>query len=204
MPTVRGGGFTDKEQAFILEYPIDLNATQAAIRAGYSPRSARHIGSQLKEKPRIQDAIARALAERSRRTGINQDRAVQEAAAMGLVNITDVCEWGPDGLRLKPSKQLSEFDARAIVKVRQTEKFIRTISPAKVDKDGTEHPEERLMSRELEIELAKPKALELLLRHTGALPTSRADAQGQAGSGAGEQQPAVKAYAADDWDAIPS
>ena len=62
-----------KQQAFVDEYLIDLNATQAAIRAGYSVTSARDIGCENLTKPNIQEAIAKAMAERSKRTGINQD-----------------------------------------------------------------------------------------------------------------------------------
>ena len=56
---------TPKQQRFIDEYLIDLNATQAAIRAGYSPRTARAIACENLAKPDIQEAIAEAKRERS-------------------------------------------------------------------------------------------------------------------------------------------
>ena len=62
---------TPKQQRFVEEYLIDLNATQAAIRAGYSPRSARNIASENMAKPDIQEAIAEAKRERSEATGID-------------------------------------------------------------------------------------------------------------------------------------
>jgi phage terminase small subunit len=65
--------FTDKQAAFIQEYLIDLNATQAAIRAGYSADTAAQIGYENLRKPDIAQAIAEALAERSQRTQITQD-----------------------------------------------------------------------------------------------------------------------------------
>lgn len=67
---------TDKQKKFVEEYLIDLNATQACIRAGYKPENADKMGSELLGKTRVSEAIANAMAERSRRTGINQDRIV--------------------------------------------------------------------------------------------------------------------------------
>ena len=54
---------TEKQRRFVEEYLIDLNATQAAIRAGYSPDSARDIGCENLTKPNIKAAIDRAMAE---------------------------------------------------------------------------------------------------------------------------------------------
>ena len=55
---------TQKQKRFVEEYLIDLNATQAAIRAGYSPQTARDIGCENLTKPNIQNAIGKAMAER--------------------------------------------------------------------------------------------------------------------------------------------
>ena len=68
------GKLTEKQQRFVDEYLIDLNATQAAIRAGYSVKTADAIGCENLTKPNIQQAIAEHMAERSRRTGVNQDK----------------------------------------------------------------------------------------------------------------------------------
>ena len=62
---------TKKQKRFIEEYLIDLNATQAAIRAGYSPETAGSIGNENLKKPEIRARIDKAIAERSRRTGFN-------------------------------------------------------------------------------------------------------------------------------------
>ena len=91
---------TAKQKRFVEEYLIDLNATQAAIRAGYKVDNARQTATENLAKPYIAEAIEKALAERSRRTGINQDRVVQELAKIAFVNIADVvntdCEILPD------------------------------------------------------------------------------------------------------------
>ena len=83
---------TKKQKRFVEEYLIDLNATQAAIRAGYSPATAKEIGCENLTKPNISEAISKAMAERSRRTGINQDRVLQELARIGFAKITDVVD----------------------------------------------------------------------------------------------------------------
>ena len=83
---------TEKQKRFVEEYLIDLNATQAAIRAGYSPQTAYSIGEENLRKPEIKSRIDKAMAERSRRTGINQDRVLQELARIGFAKITDVLD----------------------------------------------------------------------------------------------------------------
>lgn len=71
---------TPKQQRFVEEYPKDLNATQAAIRAGYSEDTARSIGSENLSKPDIQAALAEALEERASEAGIDALWVLKEAA----------------------------------------------------------------------------------------------------------------------------
>jgi phage terminase small subunit len=68
---------TAKQQRFVAEYLIDLNATQAAQRAGYSERTARSVGSENLTKPDIASAIQAAMKEREERTNITQDYVLQ-------------------------------------------------------------------------------------------------------------------------------
>lgn len=67
---------TPKQQRFVDEYLIDLNATQAAIRAGYSEKTAKEIGAENLTKPNIQNAIQQAMSEREQRTQIGQDYVI--------------------------------------------------------------------------------------------------------------------------------
>lgn len=67
---------TDKQQRFVEEYLIDLNATQAAIRAGYSADTAAVIGCENLTKPNIQFAISEAQKQRSQRTQVTQDEVL--------------------------------------------------------------------------------------------------------------------------------
>lgn len=78
---------TDKQRRFVDEYLIDLNATQAAIRAGYAQETARQIGSENLSKPDIAQAIAEAQAARAERTQITADRVLQELARIGFSDL---------------------------------------------------------------------------------------------------------------------
>lgn len=72
-------GITPKQQRFVDEYLVDLNATQAAIRAGYSIKTAGLIGSENLKKPYIQRAIEEGRAKQQQRTEITADRVLREA-----------------------------------------------------------------------------------------------------------------------------
>ena len=69
---------TPKQAAFVDEYLIDLNSTQAAIRAGYSAKTAEWIGPQLLGKTHVAAAIAKRMEDRSKRTEITQDRVLTD------------------------------------------------------------------------------------------------------------------------------
>ena len=75
---------TDKQQLFVTEYLVDLNATQAAIRAGYSKKTARSTACVYLAKPNIAAAIAKAFDARSERTEITQDSVVEGLRAEAL------------------------------------------------------------------------------------------------------------------------
>lgn len=91
---------TDKQQRFVEEYLIDLNATQAAIRAGYSEDTARQSGYENLTKLYIAEAIAGAKAERSKRTQVTADKVVQELARIGFSDLRNVLT--PGGHLLDP------------------------------------------------------------------------------------------------------
>jgi len=88
---------TAKQQRFVQEYLVDLNATQAAIRAGYSKKTAGQIGDENLKKPQIAEALAVAQAARAERTGITADAVLQELAKIGFANMQDYMRVGPDG-----------------------------------------------------------------------------------------------------------
>jgi phage terminase small subunit len=84
---------TPKQAAFVREYLIDLNATQAAIRAGYSAKTAGSIGDENLRKPEIAAAVQRAMAERSKRTEISADQVLRELAKIGFSDIRRAVNW---------------------------------------------------------------------------------------------------------------
>jgi phage terminase small subunit len=89
---------TDKQRRFVEEYPIDFNATQAAIRAGYSENTAGKIGWENLQKPEIVAALNETRQKLSERTGITEDRIMQEYARLGLYDIRKAVKWRSDVL----------------------------------------------------------------------------------------------------------
>lgn len=84
---------TAKQRAFVREYLIDLNATQAAIRAGYSEKTARQIGEENLSKPDIASAVEAAMKNRADRTDITADRVLRELAKIGFADIRKAVKW---------------------------------------------------------------------------------------------------------------
>ena len=78
---------TPKQKRFVAEYLVDLNATAAAKRAGYSQKTAHSIGQENLTKPEIQSAIQEEQTERQRRTKITQDMVLREAAKLAFFDI---------------------------------------------------------------------------------------------------------------------
>lgn len=111
---------TPKQARFVEEYLTDLNATQAAIRAGYSQKMAGRIGFQLLEKTGIQTAIQASQLERSARTGITADRVVQEIARVAFSSLRDVMAWGPTGASVLPDDKITPDAAAAIAEITET------------------------------------------------------------------------------------
>lgn len=136
----------EKQQLFVDEYLIDLNGTQAAIRAGYSAKTANEQASRMLANVSIQQAISEKMAERSKRTGVNQDRVVQELAKIAFLKMTDVVDHNG-----KIRDNASEDDLSCIESIRYKHSDTDTGS-----------------STEREVKTAsKLKALELLGKHLG-------------------------------------
>lgn len=113
-------GLTPKQRAFVREYLVDLNATQAAIRAGYSEDSAAQTGYENLRKPRVAAAIDAALAERVVRTRITSDNVLRELYRIASADPRRVMKWGPDGVQLLDSEDLDDDDAAIVSEVSQT------------------------------------------------------------------------------------
>lgn len=139
----------DKQKLFCEEYIIDLNGTQAAIRAGYSVKTAGEQAGRLLGDVRIQEYIQELKLDRSERTEITQDMVIKEIAKVAMLNVEDFY----DDIGLKPLSELSDA-AKAGVSSYQTKRI-------KVGKD--EWADVPIMKVH-----DKMKALELLGRHVGA------------------------------------
>jgi phage terminase small subunit len=130
---------TDKQARFVEEYLVDLNATQAAIRAGYSRATANEQGSRLLANVSVSDAIAAAQAERSKRTQINADWVLERLARIADADIRNVVQWGEaiavkddaggdrvvQGIALVDAAELAPEHAFAITEVSQTKEGLK-------------------------------------------------------------------------------
>ncbi len=105
---------TPRQQRFVEEYLIDANGHQAALRAGYKPRSARQSVTQLLRNPEVAAALRAAMDARSERLQVHAERVLEELARIAFADIGALAEWGPDGVTLKPASRISA-DARAAV-----------------------------------------------------------------------------------------
>lgn len=95
-----------KQELFILEYLSDFNATQAAIRVGYSQKSAYSTGVRLLKSPKVQAALDAEIAKRAENSKVTQERIVEELAKIAFLdprrfydvagNLIPVCKLPPD------------------------------------------------------------------------------------------------------------
>lgn len=141
---------SEKQKRFVQEYLVDLNATQAAIRAGYSEKTAEAIGYENLRKPQIRAEIEKRQKALQDKLEITQERVLQELAAIGFAKGTDYAEIVSGVVVPHDTGDMSEIQKSAIVSIKQT-------------KDG------------VEIRLAgKLKALELLGKHLGVFSNGAA------------------------------
>lgn len=138
-----------KQQRFVEEYLKDLNATQAAIRAGYSPKTAEVQGCRLLRNAQIRDRVTKRQAARAERTEITQDRVLRELAALGFIEVGSLM----DGGNLLALEDLPEEVRRGIAGME--------IVTKQLGKGEVEHI--------AKVKLEKVASLTLLARHLGML-----------------------------------
>ena len=145
---------TQKEKRFVQEYLIDLNATQAALRAGYSPTSASTIGKENIRKHPIQSAIFEEMDKRMKRTNVTQDQIIIALKRIAFANIKDIMNWNDSAVNITPSEEMKRSHSFAI---------------AEISENVNQH------ARTVKVKLKDSiRALELLAKHTGML-MDRAD-----------------------------
>jgi hypothetical protein len=110
-----GNGTLEPRQIrFVEEFVIDWNATQAAIRAGYSKRTARQIASENLSKPDIAHAIQSRLAAMSSRAEINADQILGEIDTLSLSDVGELFDWDAEMLRMRPIREWPEHFRRSV------------------------------------------------------------------------------------------
>jgi predicted phage terminase large subunit-like protein len=146
---------TDRQQAFVFEYVKDWNATQAAIRAGYSADTARSIGHENLTKPDIRREIDLILKER----GLTADRVIAEQmdiAFSDMGDFVDIDDGG--GVSYRPSSQL-KGKTKLIKKIKEKRKILSS---------GEGDGQEVVIESTIEFELYdRQKALDVLSKHFG-------------------------------------
>lgn len=144
---------TPKQQRFVTEYLIDLNATQAAIRAGYSEKTAYSIGHENLSKPEIQAALASAQKEAFESAKVTPERVLKEYSRLAFLDIRKALT---DDGTLKPIHELDDDTAAAIAGLEVEELW-------EGKGEGREH-----IGRVKKIKLSDKKgALDSLAKHLG-------------------------------------
>lgn len=156
---MKGKSLNRRQKLFVQEYLIDLNATQAAIRAGYSEKTARFIGAENLTKPNIQAAISKAISSRAAKNEMDADATIREIALLASSDMADYVRVDEAGaVTVIPLDQLPEGKSKAIRKLKE-----RRIIKSTAEGD-------QVMESTLEFELYdKLKGLELLARHHSLL-----------------------------------
>lgn len=121
----RNGKLAPRVALFVEYYLITLNAHQAALRAGYSEKTADASGRRLLRDPRVHEAIDMAMAERTRRLHINQDMVLQELMGILKANISDFLTFGPNGVILKDIKSIPPEKLAVIKEVSEGKAGVR-------------------------------------------------------------------------------
>lgn len=116
-------GLTPLQHQFVREYLVDLNAAQAAIRAGYSAKTASRIGPNLLGKPNVAAAIQIEKDKRSKRTEITADMVLKELAKIGFCNLDDFLEISDTGTPLIDFSRADRDKMAALSEVTQDTYF---------------------------------------------------------------------------------
>lgn len=148
-------GITPKQRRFVDEYLIDLQCYRAAIRAGYSERSAPSIASQLLKNPKIHAAVQDAIEERAKRTRITQDRVLLELFRLATANMAEYIRVQEDGTAVVDLTHMTADQGAAIQEI---------ISDYYIEGTG----EDAVPVKKIRLRLhPRTKALELLGKHLG-------------------------------------
>jgi phage terminase small subunit len=110
----------EKQKRFVAEYLIDLNATQAAIRAGYAKTTAYSQGQRLLKHVEVAADIQKSQNKRSERTEITADRVLKEIGGIAFANAGDFFDWGADGVTLRDKGKLTRAQQAVVAEASET------------------------------------------------------------------------------------
>lgn len=144
---------TEKQQRFVDEYLLDLNASAAARRAGYSARTAEWQGPQLLKKTHVSAAISAAQAKRSKRTQINADWVLKRLSSEADADLADLYD---DGGNLLPIREWPMVFRRGLVVGFETVHEI----------EGSGENARRLLVRKIKL-LDRSKVVDMIGKHVG-------------------------------------
>lgn len=113
-------GLTLKQSLFVSEYMKDRNATQAAIRAGYNPKSADRMGWSLLKNPKVQEAISERVEAAENRSQVTVDRVLTELARIAFADITDIVSVEGGKVRVRDTRDLPPETRKAISEITET------------------------------------------------------------------------------------
>lgn len=102
------GSLTTKQTRFVEEYLLDLNSTQAAIRAGYSAKTANEQGARLLANVSVAAAVKEALSKRAQKSEIKAERVLDELARLAFADMGTYARWGEDGVTLTSTNALPD------------------------------------------------------------------------------------------------
>lgn len=164
--TKRNDGLNDKQAAFCQEYIIDFNATQSAIRAGYSKKTAGAMAGRLLGLVKIQERIKEVTKQREQRTNVTADRVVQQLARIAFMDVKDIVDWGTE--ERKYLIRVEKKDDGEEIEHYRTEhvEYIRPKDPDEVD--GTLIQTIKMGKYGFEIGIPdRMRAFEMLAKHLG-------------------------------------
>jgi phage terminase small subunit len=142
----------ERENRFVVEYLVDLNASAAALRAGFGGKRPGWHAHKLLRRPDIAAAVAQGEAERAESRRVTVDRVLAEYARIGFADMREFVDWGPDRFRLRDNNLLAARHGGAV----------KHVDPPGNGKAGSIRLHD------------KHAALTVLARHTGPIGAGRA------------------------------
>jgi len=149
LKVIKESDLSEKQIIFAKEYLVCMNATESAIKAGYSKKTAHSQGCRLLKNVKVKSYVEQCLQERASKLDITPNRILEELGSIAFFNINNIF----DGDRIKSINELPKEVARAISSIKLRKEKI----------DGDDIPSEVMEIKAND----KLKAIEMLMRYLG-------------------------------------